>query len=187
VGLDAGIVIRELPGARSDMLSSPIVGRQTMRAMAAIIVAGSLFVIEPAFGRMWPPPPPPPRQGACAAVLTDDVVEQVNATRRHAGLRPLATDDRLSWIARQRSAAMAADQELSHRGWDRALREGGVRGRIIGENVAANYDTAASVMRTWLASSGHRANIVDPRYRRIGVGCVVDPHGQRWWTQVFEG
>ncbi len=156
-------------------------------AIALIVGVCGILADDRAFGRPFPPPPPPPRQGACAAVLTEDVVDQVNGTRRNAGMLPLVVDDRLNRIARGRSAAMAADQRLSHHGWNRALREGGVRGHIIGENVAVNYNSAISVMRTWLTSEGHRANIMDPRFRRIGVGCIVDDHGQRWWTQVFAG
>ena len=58
---------------------------------------------------------------------------------------------------------------------------------VLGENVACNYGTASGVMRGWLTSAGHRANIVSAKFRRIGVGCVIDADGRRWWTQDFEG
>jgi uncharacterized protein YkwD len=123
----------------------------------------------------------------CPGASVAAVVSRVNAARRRAGVRPLVADARLARIARGRSAAMAARRTLSHRGWSRALREAGVTGAVIGENVAYSYTTAAAVMRSWLGSAGHRANILLPRFRRIGVGCVIDGAGRRWWTQDFEG
>jgi uncharacterized protein YkwD len=123
----------------------------------------------------------------CPEASTAAVVSEVNAARRRAKLGPLATDARLARVARGRSAAMAARGKLSHRGWERALREGGVKGDYLAENVAYNYPTASAVVRSWLTSRGHRANILSPKFRRIGVGCVIDADGRRWWTQEFEG
>lgn len=128
-----------------------------------------------------------PGHRACSAASIAAVVSQVNATRRRAGVNPLVVDARLARVARGRSAAMAARQRLSHLGWERGLREAGTRSDVIGENVAYNYATAADVMRSWLTSAGHRANIVSPMFRRIGVGCVIDADGRRWWAQDFEG
>ena len=38
-----------------------------------------------------------------------------------------------------------------------------------------------------MRSPGHRANILHPVSKRIGVGCVIDERGHRWWTQDFAG
>jgi uncharacterized protein YkwD len=38
-----------------------------------------------------------------------------------------------------------------------------------------------------MESPGHRANILRGDFKRIGVGCVVDERGHRWWTQDFAG
>ena len=89
--------------------------------------------------------------------------------------------------ADNRSAAMAAESRLSHRGWDAALRKAGLTDDALGENVAYNYATPEAVMRGWMQSPGHRANILRPDFKRIGIGCVVDARGHRWWTQDFAG
>ena len=83
--------------------------------------------------------------------------------------------------AAARARGMAAEHRLSHDDWDAVVHGNAT----AGENIAYNYPTADAVMRGWLASSGHRANILRPAFRRIGVGCAVDGSGKRWWTQAF--
>ena len=123
----------------------------------------------------------------CPAVDLDAVIARVNQIRGHAGLRRVGDDEHLARYASTRSAAMAAERVLSHRGWDRGLRGAGFTEGAIGENVAYNYETADDVMAAWMRSPGHRANILEPLFRRIGVGCVIDDRGHRWWTQDFAG
>lgn len=115
------------------------------------------------------------------------VVRLVNDVRKRNGLRLLGTDTYLTRFAGTRSAAMAAESRLSHRGWDAALRKAGLTDDALGENVAYNYATPEAVMRGWMQSPGHRANILRPDFKRIGIGCVVDARGHRWWTQDFAG
>ncbi len=127
--------------------------------------------------------PPQP----CPAADASDVVQLVNDVRRRAGLRALASDAQLARIAGERSATMARQRRLSHEGWERVLRNAGLRDDQIGENVAYNYADARAVMDGWMRSPGHRANILGRGYARIGVGCVIDGRGHRWWTQDFAG
>ena len=123
----------------------------------------------------------------CPPDDTSRVIALVNQARRRARLRMLGNDQHLARFATSRSAAMASDRRLSHAGWEQALRRYGLTDDILGENVAYNYDTPEEVMSGWLKSSGHRANILRPAFKRIGVGCVIDPRGHRWWTQDFAG
>ena len=123
----------------------------------------------------------------CPGADADAVVQLVNEVRRRAGLRPLAMDPKLASTAGKRSAAMAAERRLSHSGWERALRKAGLQDDSLGENVAYNYGSPDAVMRGWLQSPGHRANILRRSFKRIGVGCVIDERGHRWWTQDFAG
>src|SRR5207237_108276 len=92
-------------------------------------------------------------------------------------------DRRRRWRHGMRAMArtMAAERRLSHDGWDSVVHGNAT----AGENIAYNYPTADAVMRGWLASPGHRANILRAAYHRIGVGCVVDTAGKRWWSQAF--
>ncbi|MEO6028341.1 MAG: CAP domain-containing protein, partial [Candidatus Binatia bacterium] len=88
------------------------------------------------------------------------VVRLVNDVRKRSGRRLLGTDTYLARFAGRRSAAMAAESRLSHRGWDAALRKAGLADDALGENVAYNYATPEAVMRGWMQSPGHRANIL---------------------------
>jgi uncharacterized protein YkwD len=49
----------------------------------------------------------------------------------------------------------------------------GVRGGVAGENLAwgsGSYAEAKTIVAEWLASPGHRANLLRPGYTRIGIG-----------------
>lgn len=59
--------------------------------------------------------------------------------------------------------------------------------RTVGENIAAGYRSAASVVRAWLNSPGHRANILNPDFTRIGLGLAAGAGGTRYWVQDFGG
>jgi len=117
----------------------------------------------------------------------DGVVARVNDIRARAGLDRVASDRHLDRYASTRSASMAAARVLSHRGWERGLRRAGLTDAALGENVAYNYETPGTVVAAWMRSPGHRANILRPIFRRVGVGCVIDERGHKWWTQDFAG
>jgi len=66
--------------------------------------------------------------------------------------------------------------------FDRAERAGVDYSRA--ENIAYGQADAAAVMRAWLESPGHRANILDCDLTKLGVGVAEGPGGP-WWTQLF--
>jgi len=103
------------------------------------------------------------------------VIEFTNQERIKHGLPPLEVSQNLQGLARQKSANMARLRNLDH----------GVaptpRG---GENIAWNQRTAQEVVRSWMNSDGHRANILSKRYSKIGVG-VANGNGP-YWTQMFQ-
>jgi uncharacterized protein YkwD len=75
-------------------------------------------------------------------------------------------------------------QAWDGRTFDQRIAEQGVRYRRAGENIAAGEASAAEVIGAWMASAGHRANILNPEYSRIGVG-YAPCDGGHLWTQVF--
>ena len=127
----------------------------------------------------------PVEQRECPTAALRDVVARVNSVRRGARVPALRRDAGLVRAARARASSMATGGRLSHAGWERVVRAAGVHGQTLGENVAYNYSSAEKVMRGWLRSPGHRANIVNASFRRVGVGCVVDARGKYWWVQDF--
>lgn len=122
-----------------------------------------------------------PGQRACSKGTIREVLRLVNRAR--SGLPPLKLHRQLQWAARTHTIEMQASGEFSHDGWQDYIRNSGFRGAAVGENIAYGYSSPASVMQAWLGSPGHRANILNPSTRFIGIGCVNA--GQPWWTQDF--
>jgi uncharacterized protein YkwD len=117
-------------------------------------------------------------------------VTLVNRERDKAGCRPLTADARLTSAAQQHSTDMARQDYFSHEdpaGEDpgRRITDAGYRWSVYGENIAAGYPDAASVMDGWMHSPGHRANILNCAFRNIGVGVAVDGAHKKYWTQDF--
>lgn len=78
---------------------------------------------------------------------------------------------------------MARRQQLAHQALGPIIRRCDVS--MAGENIAYGYPGGKSVVRAWMHSEGHRANILRRRYRLLGVGVKRDRHGQAWVSQVF--
>ncbi len=159
-----------------------------MVALSVLVASTTVACAGAAPARSLAPARPLPRSARggtgtrnCPSSMIRAVVARANEARRHAHLRSLVADESLTRAAGARARTMAAERQLSHDGWDSVVHGDAT----AGENIAYNYPTADAVMRGWLASPGHRANILRAAYRRIGVGCVVDPSGKRWWSQAF--
>jgi uncharacterized protein YkwD len=104
------------------------------------------------------------------------VLSVVNEVRAGHGLRQLAVDTRLVRVARGHTATVLRTDVLTHGAMADRLRRSGARGPRFGENLAwgvGRRATAAAVVRSWLASPGHRANLLRPGYRRIGIGALT--------------
>jgi uncharacterized protein YkwD len=126
----------------------------------------------------------------------------LNKTRRTHGLRPLRANGRLLKAAESHSQSMVGGGYFSHddpRGQssiDRIRRVGylsGARAFACGENIGYGQGTTASprsMMRLWMNSAPHRANILTARFREVGIGGVPGiPGGARadggTYTTVF--
>ncbi|MBP8535294.1 CAP domain-containing protein [Streptomyces sp. MK37H] len=122
--------------------------------------------------------------------LASEVIALTNAERAAARLAPLAPDPRLTAAAQAHSDDMVARDFYSHTGpeghqpWDRA-RAAGATHRGIGENIACGQRSPEEVVRGWMNSPGHRANILKPDFTHIGVGHATGSRAGTYWTQVF--
>jgi uncharacterized protein YkwD len=100
----------------------------------------------------------------------------INAARAANGAPPLRIGARLQHAADAHSAAMARSGSFTHGNWYRRLRAHGVRGRTLGETIAWGVGidgTAQAIVAMWLASPPHRATMLRPGFRRVGVGIAV--------------
>ncbi len=104
------------------------------------------------------------------------ILREMNQTRGAHGLRPLALDPALLRAARFHSAAMLRGGFFAHGDFFSRIRRFGARGPAFGENLAwgtGRYASAQGFVSRWLASPGHRANLLRPGFRRVGVGAVT--------------
>jgi uncharacterized protein YkwD len=80
-------------------------------------------------------------------------------------------DIRLVRAARGHSADMMHRQYFAHGSVARRALAAGARGPLFGEDLAWGTGvTAQWVVNQWLASPGHRAVMLRPGFRRVGVG-----------------
>ena len=115
---------------------------------------------------------------AAAATLprpAANLLRAVNTARRAHGTRPLRLDWTLTDAARDHSTDMLAHDYFAHGDFAARMTAFHVRGLRMGENLAwgsGPYARATMVVREWLGSPEHRANLLDRRFVRIGVGVV---------------
>lgn len=157
----------------------PTTGYGGLDAAAAVASVG---------GGTTPPPPPPP-----AGYLASQVFELVNQVRKEQGDLPVARNSALDQAAAGWSSRMATEGFFAHVGPDgsspsqRMVAAGYRPAHTWGENIAAGYRTAQAVMNAWMNSPGHRANILNPAFKDIGIGVAQGGTYGIYWTQDFGG
>jgi uncharacterized protein YkwD len=145
--------------------------------------------------------------------LEQRIAALINLQRQENGVNALALDPGLSKIARDHSQDMVNRGFFSHvdpdgkAPRDRLRLAGYTCSKMSGENIYQNnlysrvttrgnertYDwnspeqIADSTVNGWMASSGHRQNILQKLYSRTGLGAAIAPNGQVFITQVFCG
>jgi uncharacterized protein YkwD len=109
---------------------------------------------------------------------------KMNTARSSNGRSKMSLDKQLSRVARRHAWVMAQDNDLFHSNMDKLARRV-TRWRTLGENVGMGYGVS-SLHQAFMASPGHRANILAGDYGHVGVG-TVKKHGTLFVTVVFEG
>jgi len=125
-----------------------------------------------------------------AGALADkssDVLELVNEQREAAGLRDLQLSEDLNRVAQLRAQEIV--QQWSHtrpngEEWKTAFKEAGVTASYRGENLAMGQSSAEVTVDGWMSSEGHRDNIMNKKFTKMGVATVV-VDGVTYWVQVF--
>jgi uncharacterized protein YkwD len=104
------------------------------------------------------------------------ILREMNRVRVAHELRPLRVDAHLEQAARAHTREMIRTGTFAHGAFQDRLFRFRVQWRSAGENLAwgvGKDGTARSMVAAWLASSEHRANLLRPEYRRVGVGAAV--------------
>jgi uncharacterized protein YkwD len=101
------------------------------------------------------------------------ILHHTNLQRQRHGLPPLELDERLLKSARSHCQWMCRRDSLQH------------TTAPVAENIAWGQSSAAEVVRDWMNSPGHRANILSRLHRRIGIAAYAMPGGRIYWCQQF--
>lgn len=130
-----------------------------------------------------------PELDSSVTAYEQEVVRLVNIERNKQGLKSLRGDWQLSRVARYKSQDMKDKGYFSHTSPTygspfEMMKSFGISYRTAGENIAKGQRTPAEVVKAWMNSSGHRANILSRSFTKIGVGYVKDGN---YWTQMFIG
>ena len=134
------------------------------------------------------------------ATIRARVVELVNDARakarkcgheRYIAAPALNVSQELNEAAADHARDMVRKKFFEHRGSDGSqprdrVHQAGYESRLTGENIALGPESAEEVVAGWLASPGHCSNIMDARFRDIGVGLATGrKRGQIYWVQDF--
>lgn len=160
--------------------------------LASLLFAGGCVVVElPAPDDPSAEAPParnPPEAGDADPERSMErvIFEMVNAEREERGLSPLEWDEQLARRARQWSTDMAAAGRFEHQ--DPQEMQAAVDGyTALGENIfrSSGPVPAGRIHVGWMRSEGHRVNVLEPGFDRLGVGLVCSESGESWATQRF--
>lgn len=124
------------------------------------------------------------------ASKAEQVWSIVNKERKKQGLSALKLDETLCKAAQERAneiVKLFAHERLDGSSCFTVLDEYKVEYGSAGENIAAGQYSASEVMESWMNSPGHRANILDEGYGKIGIGVVYIPNSTYgyYWVQLF--
>lgn len=118
----------------------------------------------------------------------EQVVDLVNQERVKAGLSKVVLDKNIEAAALIR--AKEIEVSFSHTrpngsSFSSVLKENNISYRGAGENIAWGQTSPEAVMNAWMNSEGHRANILNANFTKIGVGYYQNSAGRKYWTQLF--
>ena len=119
----------------------------------------------------------------------DEVIRLVNIERAKYGLTALTKNDKATLAADLRAKEIPS--YFSHtrpdgRSCFTAAGDVGLSYRSAGENIAYGQRSPEEVVRAWMNSEGHRANILSSNFKEIGVSCYSQ-RGVLYWAQFFIG
>ena len=155
-------------------------------ALVLAITAGALLAAPPALAEQACPAANATPSDATEREMIRATLCQLNRERADHGLGRLKLNERLARAARRHARDMARRNYFSHNTLgggsfvDRIRREGYLKGAsrwIVGENLgwgSRGFSRPRVIMRMWMNSPGHRANILNASFREIGIGVAYD-------------
>jgi uncharacterized protein YkwD len=201
---DAGLVV--------SLVATPATGYQfvnwtgdvgtvaNVNSASTTVTINDSYSITAVFEEDSPSPPGIDYTEAQAEAL---IIVLVNEERQQFGLSALSQDALLASLAKEHSISMVVNNFFSHDRYpgERPFNYGMLPGEIRGENIAmiptrqyipgpylSLQEVCEWAVSLWMNSSGHRANILESRFARTGVGVAFSEEGDYLYiTQMFEG
>ncbi len=130
-----------------------------------------------------------PPAGNVNVDMANQILALVNAERKKAGVPLLTLSTDVSSVAQVKATDMAKNGYFDHNSPTYGspfsmLTNFGVSYRSAGENIAKGQQSASAVMKAWMNSSGHKANILSKNFTQLGVGYSAN-NGSPVWVQMF--
>lgn len=123
-----------------------------------------------------------------------EVLRLVNIERDKVGAAHLVLDGALCDAANMRAIEMDYSGNFSHTRPDgrdcfTVFSFCKISFYTCGENIAAGYPTPAAVVDGWMNSTGHKANILNTAFTKMGLGYSTGGGGEyrHYWAQEFAG
>ena len=154
--------------------------------VAAVAVRSA---VTPRTTRVRPRPTTAPRPTTTAPTPATQILSRVNAERAKAGCKAVVLDPRLAAAAAGHAQDMATNNYFSHTSKDGRSFVDRIKAQGYpvprSENIAAGQPTVTAVMDAWMASSGHRANILDCSAVAMGAASAKGGSYGIYWVQDF--
>lgn len=117
------------------------------------------------------------------------MLKLINEERTRRGMQKLRIDDDLTNIARQHSLEMFKENYFSHSSpkkgsFEKRLQKGGIDYFVAGENLALAPDVYIS-HEGLMNSPAHKENILNPKFKKIGIGIIDAKIYEQMYTQEF--
>lgn len=126
---------------------------------------------------------PTPAQAQSKAKYQNQARAVTNNNRDEHDLTQLKKGECVQKFARRQARRMANQDRMFHQDLGAVLRTCGLIS--VGENVAAGYATGRAAVKAWMNSPLHRANILEPGFRRLGMAVRRSADGTPYAAQVF--
>lgn len=120
-----------------------------------------------------------------------ETIKLTNKERNLRNINSLKENKTLNKLAMRKAQLMAKEGKLSHtaggyKNFTDFLKSNNIKYWAAGENIALNQKLPEQVIKDWMSSKGHRANILNEKYTDIGVAKYMDPKTSNvYWVQIF--
>ncbi|MDR1657777.1 MAG: CAP domain-containing protein [Deltaproteobacteria bacterium] len=116
------------------------------------------------------------------------VFDLVNVERRVLAIPPVEWHDKAAEASQLRASeieAVFAHERPSGQSWATALAALNIKYSAAGENISQGYRSPEEFIKAFMDSPPHRANMLDAKYNRLGIGGVVGTNGRFNCVQLF--